>query len=153
MVKRFVMVLMVAGLVATACGSGDDDDGGGDDSDVAVDDNDSGDDDGSGFDEITGQGSDFDLSSLPDNFPSELVPPNWDTGQYSDITGYPTVTFESSMSFDDAIAHYDAVYGEGIVVGNDPGERLAQWTRNPPWIVSVFEGDPMMIGITELPEE
>ena len=119
---------------ASAGGNGDGDDTGADDD---------------GF----GQRADFDLSSLPDDFPDALVPPDWDTGQFSDITGFATVTFESSLSFDDAVAHYDAVHGEGIVVGEDEDERLAQWTRTPPWIVSVFEGDPLMIGITKVPDE
>jgi len=129
-------MILVLAMAATACG-GDDD----------------GDENGDSNPPDASAGLVFDLTALPENFPDELVPPEWDTGAFSTLTGFPTATFESSMSFDDAVDYYDSVLGEGVVVGNDVGERLAQWTRTPPWIVSVFEGEPVTIGVTEVEDE
>lgn len=145
------MLLAMLALIPTACGG--DDDVSDDTADLSTESEVAADSDPDVAQVETGQSAGFDLSSLPEGFPEVLVPPEWDTGQFSDITGLRTVTFESSMSFDDAVAHYDAVHGESLVVGDDGGERLAQWTKRPPWIVSVFEGNPMLIGITEVPEE
>jgi hypothetical protein len=147
------MILALTMLTIASCGGGDDDSGDGGDG-LEADGGGSDDDGDDGFsdEEITGQSSDFDLSSLPDDFPDELEPPDWETGRYTELTGFPTATFASGMSFDDTVAYYDDVHGESLVVG-DAGERLAQWTTNPPWIISVFEGDPLTIGISKVPEE
>ena len=80
------------------------------------------------------------------------MPPDYLSGAYLDL-GIQTASFEVAMSFDEAVDRYDGLLGDGVVVGNDPGERLAQWTDDPPWVVSVFEGDPVIIGISKVPEE
>ncbi len=145
--------LVVLALAVSGC-SGDDDVDAGENGDASAD-TDTG--DGAVSDDRddvpTGQSADFDLTTLPEDFPAELVPPIWDTGQYTDDLGLPTATFESSMPFEEIITYYDSVHGDGVVVGDDPGERLAQWTASPPWIVSVLEGAPATIGITQVPDE
>ncbi len=138
--RRWRLVLLVLVVAAASCG-GDDD---------SNDDNTGGNGSSCDNEEVVGGDPGFSLSDLPGDFP-EFVPPEWDTGAYTEATGFPTASFESSMSFQEAIDHYNDVYGvEGTVVGNDPGERLAQWTRTPPWVISVFEGDPVIIGISRV---
>jgi len=103
-------------------------------------------------DTVVGGDPEFSLSDLPDDFPSELLPPDYLSGAYLDL-GVPTASFEVAMSFDEAVDRYNGLLGEGLVLGNDPGERLAQWTDSPPWIVSVLEGEPVIVGISKVPDE
>ena len=166
--------LLVAALLALAgCGGDDSTDAGTGDAAVTPDaengsngDGDSdGDSDGGGrdgdggsdggSDEVggeSGQDPDFDVTTLPEDFPAELVPPVWETGQYTLATDFPTATFESSMPFDEIVTYYDSVHGEGVVLGDEPGARVAEWTDSPPWIVSVFEDEPVRIGISQIPD-
>lgn len=128
-------------LVAAACGGGDDDGAGG---------GGGGGDAGSGNDPSI-MSTNFDVDALPANFPSELVPPSWTAGQATDLLGPFVVNFESDMEFTDAVAYYEAIFGPVSVVG-DPGEQLAQWTGDPTWIVSILDGDPVLIGFTDITE-
>lgn len=142
--KRIGVVLA---LLAAACGGGDtDDSGSGGEGDNPT---------TSAAREATSDPSilspDFNLDDLPNDFGRELVPPSWTAGQATDILGPFAVNFESDMAFADAVAHYDGILGPSSVVG-DPGEQLAQWLDDPTWIVSIFDGDPVLIGFVQLEE-
>ena len=145
---RIVALLLV--LVATACGGDDAADttvaseaGGGSGGSGSGNDSDS--------DDPNALSADFDVSSLPDNFPSELVPPAWTAGQATDILGPFVVNFERDVPFAEAVEYYEAILGPAQVLG-DPGEQVAQWTSGPIWIVSVLDGDPVLIGFTDIAE-
>lgn len=87
----------------------------------------------------------FETGSLPDDFPSELVPDSFTGGMYTEFGGVRGATFESSSSFDDVVAEYTAKIGEEptIVEGE---ERLANWIVGI-WGVSVFEDTPTLIAV------
>ena len=94
----------------------------------------------------------FDLADLPDGFPAELVPPSWTAGQATDILGPYSVNFESDMEFEEVVAYYDGIFGPSNPIVGDPGEQLAQWTADPTWVASVFDGDPLLIGFVDITE-
>ncbi|MDH3684176.1 MAG: hypothetical protein OEV40_30010 [Acidimicrobiia bacterium] len=95
--------------------------------------------------------SGFDESVLPDDFPTNLIPPAYDTGAYLDVPGTQTASFESSRPVDESIDHYTDLLGEPTVaVEGDPGQKNVQW-QDSDWIVSVI-GSPeeSIIGISKL---
>lgn len=131
------LVLLLA-LLATACG-------GGDDADTT-----SGANDNSGDpNELT---TNFNLDDLPDDFDASLVPPSWTAGQATDLLGPFIVNFETDMAFTDVVAYYEGVLGPKTLMVGDPGEQLAQWTDDPDWVTSVFDGDPVLVGFASLEE-
>lgn len=137
--KTLTLVLV---LVAAACG-GDDD---------AADNNTAGGDSaGSGNDPAI-MSTSFDLGALPDNFPSERVPPSWTAGQATDLLGPFVINFETDMSFADVVDHYEGVLGPKTLLVGDPGEQLAQWTGDAVWVTSIFDGDPVTVGFASLEE-
>lgn len=140
--RRALLMLVVLALVAAGCGGDEESDNlnNGDNGNNDVD------------NELVGGDPDFSLNDLPDDFPDNLVPPSWDSGVFSDLTGFPSVSFESSMSFQDLIDYYNDIFGEAVVVGDDPGERLASWTQSRPWGASVFEGSPALVTIVKVEE-
>jgi len=142
--RRSVTVGVILLLTPVGCSSGDDasgsddatgseDSSGSEDFELAGDQQDSADDE-----DITGMDPDFDPGSLPDDFPSELVPDSFTAGQYFELGGVRTANYESSSSFDDVVAEYNAKTGvEPIIVEGD--ERVATWTLDNDWAVNVLE--------------
>ncbi len=61
---------------------------------------------------------------LPDDFPTELVPPGGKAVVSLDISGSKSVTFDVESSADDVIAYYSGVIGEPTVEMNDPDGAL-----------------------------
>ncbi|NND01447.1 MAG: hypothetical protein HKN91_01540 [Acidimicrobiia bacterium] len=136
-------VALVLALVAAACGGGDDDAGNNDDAGGSG---------AGGGNDPTIMSTDFDLSDLPDEFPDSYVPPSWTAGQATDLLGPEIVNFESDSAFDDIVDYYRGVFGEPNQLAGDPGEQLAQWFDDPTWVLSIFDGDPVLIGFAELEE-
>lgn len=88
----------------------------------------------------------FDTGSLPDDFPSELVPDSFTGGMYTEFGGVRGASFESASSFDDVVAEYTDKIGEEPTIVE--GElRLANWIVDT-WGVGVFEGPPTLIGVS-----
>ena len=129
------LVLFAVALLAAACG-GDDDPG---PTDQATEDQQSSDSD----DNDPGGGG-LDLGSLPDDFPTELLPEIYDTGGAADLGGgSTTVGVESTVPVDDTIEYYRSLLGEPeSEIEGDPGEKIVQWPPDDDgWIVSVI-GSP-----------
>lgn len=127
---------MVLVLVGTGCSSGDSDD----DASTPGDDEQIGD-----VGTITDMEADFDVGSLPDDFPPELMPDSFAAGMYAELGNVRNINFESAQSFDDVVAEYTAKIGEDPIIA-EAEERLASWTVGV-WIVSVIEGTPTLIGV------
>lgn len=88
----------------------------------------------------------FDAGSLPDDFPTDLMPNSFTGGMYVEVGGVRNVSFESTTSFDEVVAEYTGQLGEEPVIVQGE-ERLASWTVGI-WAVSVFEGPPTLIGVS-----
>ena len=150
---RMVSLVCAAALLAAACG-GDD---GADVVDAPTGDgltaSDGGaDGDGAGADEgNTGGAGGFDESTLPDDFPRELIPPSYDQGSYLDATNNRTASFESGDPVTGTVDHYTGLLGDPtLVTEGEDGEVLAQW-QDGPWIVSVVGGpSESLVGISSL---
>jgi len=104
--------------------------------------------------------SDFDVADLPGDFPRELMPPEYETAEYVDLTqinGTRAVNFESTANVQGAIDHYVGLLGEPTInVDSGDGDRLLQWQESPhpPWLVSVMGGaDETIISVATLPEQ
>jgi hypothetical protein len=95
--------------------------------------------------------SDFDESSLPDDFPTELIPSTYETGSYIDLGGTNTATFTNSVSIVDTIAAYESAIGEPLAkVEGDEGQWSASWNHEG-WVVSLVGGpDESIIGVSKL---
>lgn len=87
---------------------------------------------------------DFDVSSLPDDFPTQLIPRALTAGMYVELGTVRNVNFESSDSFDDVVSQITAKLGDEptLVEGE---ERLASWTVGI-WLVSVIDTTPTTVG-------
>ena len=133
---------MVVMMIVASCGGGDTDEG-----DTTA--------DAGGAEsasDLTGStGGDFDESSLPEDFPTELIPSSFDTGSYADLGATSTASFASGAPIDDTIAHYTDLLGEPTLeVEGDPGEKSANWNDGS-WTVSVIGSpDESIIGISKL---
>lgn len=88
----------------------------------------------------------FDVSQIPDDFPSELLPEDFTAGFYGEIGTVRNVNFEVAQSFDEVVAEYTDTIGEPPIVAEGE-ERLASWTVDGEWVVSVIDDDPTLIGI------
>lgn len=106
-----------------------------------------------GDEETTGEGgagteldASFDADSLPDDFPSELVPDSFTAGMYAELGDIRNVNFESSASFEDVVAEYTVKIGEEPIIVEGE-ERLAQWIVDV-WAVSVIDTTPTLIGVS-----
>ena len=96
-------------------------------------------------------GADFDLDDLPEDFPRDLVPPEYDRGTVASLAGISTISFEGGVSYDEAISYYTGLRGEPSQVVGEPGSRLASWTRGPDWVISIFEEDGPLITFASMP--
>ncbi len=71
-----------------------------------------------------GSGTGLPPVDLPEDFPTELVPPGGTAIVSLDIAGSKSVTFDVESSADDVIAYYSDVLGEPTVEMNDPDGAL-----------------------------
>ncbi|MDJ0699192.1 MAG: hypothetical protein QNJ07_05000 [Woeseiaceae bacterium] len=102
----------------------------------------------------------IDLSDLPDDFPRELMPQEYDKADYHDlssINGTRGTTFESSAHVQESIDYYIGLLGEpAISVESGDGDQMAQWRESPypPWAVSVMgNAGETIVTVTTLPEQ
>jgi hypothetical protein len=100
---------------------------------------------------IDGSVSDFDESSLPDDFPTELIPSTYETGSYIDLGGTNTATFTNSVPIVDTIAGYKEAIGDPLAeVEGDEGQWSASWNHEG-WVVSLVGGpDESIIGVSKV---
>ncbi len=136
---RWLMVVLA--LVAVSCGGGDD----------AGSDNGNGNGNGGSSEGILP--TDFSTSDLPSDFPDDLVVPGIIGGEVVDIAGLEVATFETSLSYDDAIEFYTDALGEPSFEGGDDDSRLGSWTNHGDWAVQVLDLNPTTVGVTRVPEE
>ena len=138
--RRNTVLAVVLLFVLAGCSSGDDDSAG-DGSQPATDEQTIGD-----VGTITEMDPAFDTGSLPDGFPSELVPDSFTAGMYAELGSVRNVNFESSASFDDVVAEYTDKIGEEPII-TEAEERLASWIVDV-WAVSVIDSTPTLIGVS-----
>ena len=136
-------VLVVLAIMIAACG-GSDDDGTTEAGDAEA---------GAGDAAAVGESDSgsFDTAELPDGFPSDLIPPSFDSSSVLALGGQQTVTFESTTPVDDTIAHYtDALGAPTNAAEGDTGEKTAQWQTGE-WLLSVIgSGSESIVGFTQL---
>lgn len=83
----------------------------------------------------------FDESQLPEGFPKDLIPAEYDTGSYTSLGQVDGAVFENGTPVDETIAHYTEVLGEPTINVDDGGrEKSAQW-HTKPWAVGVLGND------------
>lgn len=143
--KMRLAVALATGLLTLAACGGDD---GGSDGGSGVE----SDDPAAVTDNETGAGeSGFDESTLPDDFPRDLIPPSYDFGTYTELGATRTGSFESTTPVDESIAHYTGLLGEPtLAVEGEAGERSVQWQESE-WLVSVIgKADESIIGISKI---
>ena len=102
----------------------------------------------------------IDLSDLPDDFPQELMPPEYDRADYVDlqaVNGTRATTFESTANVQGSIDFYTGLLGEPTInVDSGDGDRLVQWHKSPypPWVVSVMgNAGETIVSVNTMPEE
>lgn len=84
----------------------------------------------------------FDESQLPSDFPSQLIPPQYESGTYTDMGSVSGAAFESNEAVDDMVGHYVGLLGDPDVnAETEDGGRNANWHDVDGWIVGVL-GDP-----------
>jgi hypothetical protein len=93
---------------------------------------------------ITDMDPGFDVGSLPDDLPSDLLPDSFSAGMYAELGTVRNINFESSSSFEDVVAEYTDKIGEEPIIAQGE-ERLASWVVGD-WVVSVIEDSPTLIG-------
>ncbi len=97
------------------------------------------------------------LAELPDDFPSELVPPNYDKVEYFDLTHAGAargVVFESDDDVQAAIEHYTDLLGEPTL-SVESEEKMVQWHTTPykPWMLGVMGNtQETIVSVSALPE-
>lgn len=138
--RRPQILLLALLLAATACGGDSDDGPSGDGGDSDNGGTTSSNTDSDGFD------SGFGESDLPAGFPGELIPPSYSSGAILENAGQEIVAFRSGLTFDDAVAHYTDILGEGLVI--EAGDRQAMWLDGPGWALALFGEDPLEITMT-----
>lgn len=104
--------------------------------------------------------SSIDLSGLPDDFPRELIPPEYDRADYVDlraVNGTRTTAFESTAHVQGSIDFYVGLLGEPTInVDAGDGDRLVQWHNSPypPWVVGVMgNAGETIVSVSTMPEE
>ncbi len=82
--------------------------------------------------------NEFDESQLPADFPNNLIPPGYRTGNYMELGSIATGSFESNASVADTVEHYTGLLGAPRLDNTSAdGERTAQWDVSP-WTLSVI---------------
>ena len=133
----YTILLSLLLLVGTACSSSDDSD---EQAPAPSDTQGTGD-----VGTITDMDPNFDLGSLPDDFPDNLKPDSFTAGMYVELGDIRNTNFESSASFDEVVAEYtDKIGDDPILVEGE--ERLASWVVGD-WVVSVIDTTPTTIGV------
>ncbi len=89
----------------------------------------------------------FDIGVIPDDFPAQLLPDSFTAGFYAELGGVRNANFESDKSFDELVAGYTEKIGEPPTVVEGE-QRLASWVVDDVWIVSIFDENPTLIGIS-----
>lgn len=85
--------------------------------------------------------NEFDESQLPADFPNNLIPPGYHTGNYMELGAVATGSFESDAPVADTVEHYTGLLGEPRLDNTSAdGERAAQWDTSP-WTLSVIGND------------
>lgn len=140
--KIFLSSLAAVTVLATACGDTSDEQFSGPEPDS------------------TTVGGSIDLADLPDDYPRELMPPDYDKADYVDlraINGTRATTFESNTDVQESIDYYIDLLGEPkINVDSGDGDRLVQWHMSPypPWVVGVMgNADESIVTVSTLPEQ
>jgi hypothetical protein len=97
-----------------------------------------------------GVANDFDESQLPDDFPMNLIPPDYASGNFMALGAVATASFESATPVGDTVAHYTALLGEPRLDNmSADGERTAQWDVSP-WMLSVIgSARESIVGVTK----
>jgi len=85
-------------------------------------------------------------SDLPDDFPADLIPPDYDSVNFADlraVNGTQAAIFASSAPAREVIYHYIDLLGEPTVnvdaeLGG--GTDQAHWSESsyPPWLVGIY---------------
>lgn len=127
-------------VILTGCSSGDAEDAA-DDSSAPSDDRVTGE-----VGTLTEMEPRFDVSDLPDDFPSELIPESFTAGMSAQLGTIRDVNLESDSTFDAAVAEYTSKIGEEPIIVEGE-ERLAQWLVDV-WAVTVIESRPTLISVT-----
>ena len=135
-----VLIAVLGSLSLVSCG-GDDSDG--DDTGGSTEESDGG---------SAAADSDFDESTLPDDFPRDLIPTSYDTGSFLNLADSQSAGFESGVPVEDTIAHYQGLLGDPtLAVEGEEGQRTAQWEESG-WLVSVVGSpDESLVGIARIP--
>lgn len=142
MKNRFTLVgLFVLSMSLSACGSADDENTEASDTGTTVADN-------------VGERAD-----LPADFPADLIPPQYTSSFYTDMThinGTEGASFESSEPVQGSIQHYLTLLGEPTIdIDTGDGERSVQWHTTPwsGWIVGVTGNDTeTIVGVSKVSE-
>ena len=95
--------------------------------------------------------NDFDESQLPADFPRDLIPPDYQTGNYIELGSVATASFESGTPIAETVEHYTALVGEPSLDNESAdAERTAQWDVSP-WVLSaVGSASESIIGISKI---
>ncbi len=144
MTKKLISVLaVVMMMVVVSCGGDDGGSGSADDSGRSD----------NGNEASSAADNGFDESQLPDDFPTELIPPTYNSGTYLDLDDLNTASFGNATPIDETIDHYTDLIGEPKqIVEGDTGEKTALWEVTG-WVVSAL-GSPeeSFIGIAAAEE-
>ena len=142
MVRFLVAGLLTLMMLGGACGGDDSSDG-------AADADSSGESGsvGAGSDE---SGGDFDESQLPADFPTEIIPANYDFASYAELGSTLTAAFETTDAAASMVDRYSDLLGEPDSLVDDDGGVLAQWTSGD-WVISlVGDSSESIIGATKI---
>jgi hypothetical protein len=96
------------------------------------------------------ESADFDESTLPEDFPRELIPASYHNGAYVKLGQVESASFENGENVEETIRHYTGLLGEpASLLDGDGTDAIAQW-RTTPWAVSVIGNDgESIIGFTK----
>lgn len=97
--------------------------------------------------------NDFDESQLPADFPNNLIPPDYHTGNYIELGSVATGSFETGASVANTVEHYTDLLGApGLDNTSTDGERTAQWDASP-WTLSVVgNASESLVGLSRTGE-
>ena len=95
----------------------------------------------------------FDESQLPDDFPNDWIPDDYDTGTYTKLGQVEGASFENRNPVEQTIAEYTGILGEpDFDVDAGEGDRSAQWVKKP-WAVGIMgNSGESIVSISRIPE-